>query len=201
MRTIEIAIVDDHKLYLEGIQNVLSQYDHIKILWTTNNGKEALTLLQKHIPDLLITDMAMPEMNGLEFIKNVVQLQPDIKILVVSMFKQFEVIQDIHGYILKESESNELLNAIHTIVIKNSSYFSQSEKFQNSIQFKRTVLTPREKEILSLISKELTVDEIASQLFLSKNTIETHKKNIFLKLQVHNVTGLIKKAFSLGYIQ
>lgn len=198
---INVIIVDDHNMFLEGMHASLSKQDNINVLGIYNNAKAALKVLTKELPDLLITDISMPEINGLEFIKMVNEKFPDLKILVMSMFKQIQSFDGINGYLLKETNFDELLQAIDCIVIHNKDYFYKDgiDK-KNSLDFNKKILTKREKDIVSLIAKELTTSEIAETLFLSKYTVETHKKNIFLKLQVNNAAGLIKKAVYLGYI-
>jgi len=198
---INIILVDDHDMFLEGISTILNKHDHINVLNIVNNAKEALGILKSNKPDLLITDISMPEINGLEFIKMVNTKYPDLKILVISMFKQIQSFDGIMGYLLKETSEQELLLAINSIVINNEKYFYKGyEKENNTLDFKNTILTKREKDIIGLIAKALTTDEIAETLFLSRYTVETHKKNIYLKLKVNNVAGLIKKAIYLGYI-
>lgn len=202
MKKINLVLVDDHKMFLDGITTVLSQQEDMEILLVANTAKEALLHFKIETPDILITDIAMPEMNGLEFVKIVNQTYPNIKILVVSMFHQILSFEGIDGYLLKETGQDELLKAIRQIVLEDKKYFyNHNEKKNAELDFKKNILTTREKEIIILIANELTTDEIANQLFLSKHTIETHKKNIFLKLQVNNIAGLVKKGMYLGYLE
>jgi DNA-binding NarL/FixJ family response regulator len=202
MPTIRLALVDDHKLFLEGMVAVLSKEIDIEVVDFFNSAKEALSKLDFEDIDLLITDISMPEMNGLEFVNQVNKKNPNLKILVISMFQQIEPFKGIDGYLLKETSFENLIDAIKQIVFHNKTcFYSNYEKPQTApLDFKKTIITTREKEIIQLISEEYSTTDIAEKLFLSKHTIETHKKNIFLKLQVHNAAGLIKKAAYLGYL-
>lgn len=201
MDSIKVLIVDDHKMFLQGIKAVLQDYKAIDVVATTNTVKNALDILNQDTDvELIITDIAMPEINGVEFIKILNQNYPKIKILVVSMFPQAQQLKGINGYILKETDYTELIKAIKTIVLERKTYFSEKNITSSSLEFNKSILTRREKEVVKLIAEEFSTDQIAEKLFLSKRTIETHKKNIFLKLQVHNSAGLIKKAVYLGYI-
>ena len=117
------------------------------------------------------------------------------------MFQQIQSFRGIDGYLLKETSYSELIKAIKEIVLYDKKYFYDAySKGSETLEFKKTILTTREKEIVNLIANQYSVDEIAEQLFLSRYTVETHKKNIFQKLQVKNAAGLIKKAIYLGYI-
>lgn len=201
MGKIKIVVVDDHQMFLDGIVSVLSNDNSFEILFVDNNAKAVLDKINYNIPDIVLTDISMPEMNGLEFIKLLKIKLPQIKILVISMFQDLKSFEDIDGYLSKDTDSTELIKAIKKIVIENEKYFVKD--FQNSedLIFKKTILSSREKEIVRLIANELTSDEIAEKLFVSKGTIETHRKNIFYKLQVKNIAGLIKKAMHLGVIK
>ena len=201
MNKITLLIVDDHKMFLDGLIAILSKEEDIEIIGTANNGISGLNILSKHIPDLIITDISMPEMNGIEFIKKAKEIYPQVKILAVSMFDRIQSFNHIDGYLLKETGYDELLIAIKNIVLKNEKYFKkENPENETDFEFNKTILTKREKEIVVLIANELTTDEIAEKLFLSKHTVETHKKNIFLKLKVNNAAGLIKRAIYLGYM-
>lgn len=202
MSTIKIVIVDDHQLFLDGLNFSLSQMENVEITSVFNHPVTALNFLKSNEIDLLISDISMPEINGIEFIKRAKEISPHIKTLVVSMFPSIHEIPGINGYLLKESGHDELQKAISQIMIVGENYFynDYKETPREVLEFKNSIITRREKEIITLIAQEKTVDEIAEQLFLSKHTIEAHKKNIFLKLQVNNMAGLIKKAIYLGYI-
>jgi DNA-binding NarL/FixJ family response regulator len=202
MHTIRLALVDDHKLFLDGMVAVLSKEIDIEVVDFFNTAKEALNKLDFEDLDLLITDISMPEMNGLEFINQVKKKNLNLKILVISMFQQIQSFKDIDGYLLKETSFENLIDTIKQIVLHNKTcFYSNYEKPQTEqLDFNKTIITTREKEIIQLISEEYSTTDIAEKLFLSKHTIDTHKKNIFLKLQVHNAAGLIKKAAYLGYL-
>lgn len=198
---ITIAVVDDHQMFLDGMMAVLSGQSNFEILFVENRAQAALIKMREMQPDILISDISMPEMNGVEFIKIIKATYPNVKILVLSMFESMETIADIDGYLLKETSKEELVKAIHAIVLKNEKYLKVPGNTLDAFAFKRTILSHREKEIIRLIAEEYTSEEIADKLFLSRGTIETHRKNIFFKLQVKNIAGLIKKAIYLGIVK
>lgn len=198
---IKIALVDDHQMFLDGMVAILAQENNIEVSFIEKTAKGALEKLNTTIPDLIISDISMPEMNGFEFIKIVKKKFPEIKVLIVSMYKSHQSFENVEGFLLKDSDSSEFILAINTIVIHGKKYFGTEKKTEDDFIFNKSILSEREKEIIRLISDELTTDEIAEKLFLSKRTVETHRKNIFFKLQVKNIAGMIRKAIHLGIIQ
>ncbi|NHM05681.1 response regulator transcription factor [Flavobacterium sp. CYK-4] len=196
---IKIIIVDDHQMFLEGMSSVLSNEANIEVLFTENSARATLKKMKSELPDLIITDISMPDMNGIEFIKNLKNHFPEIKILVLSMYKSANHIDGIDGYLLKDTDKNELIEVINGIVLQGKKFLINPTSEEDFV-FKRSILSQREKEIIQLIAQEFTTEEIAEKLFISKHTIESHRKNIFLKLQVKNIAGLIKKAIYLGVI-
>jgi DNA-binding NarL/FixJ family response regulator len=142
----------------------------------------------------------MPEMNGLEFIQIIKKDYPEIKILVLSMFKNLNSFKDIDGFLLKETDSLTLIKTINDIVLLNKKHFVGTENNLDTLDFKKSILSSREKEIIQLIAQEYTTEEIAEKLIISKHTIEAHRKNIFMKLNVKNIAGLINVAIRLGVI-
>ncbi|MHB8403324.1 MAG: response regulator, partial [Bacteroidia bacterium] len=157
--------------------------------------------------DLLITDISMPEMNGIELTKKVKKEFPNVKVLVLSMHNDREIVSEIlmaeaDGYILKNARKHELLNAIHKIA-NNSTYYCNEilsimmEKIKKETKVAKEVkeLSARELEIIKLIMQEFSSEEIANTLSISKNTVDTHRKNILEKIKVKTVVGLCKFAF------
>jgi DNA-binding NarL/FixJ family response regulator len=198
---IKVVIVDDHKMFLDGMVSVLSTESNIEILFVENKAKEALLKIREDTPDIVITDISMPEMNGIEFAKILKKEFPEIKILVVSMFENMQSLNDIDGFLLKETDKKQLISAINGIVLKDEKHFVGVINNSKALDFNKSILSKREKEIIELIANEYTTEEIADRLIISKHTIETHRKNIFFKLQVKNVAGLINKAIHLGVIK
>lgn len=193
---IKIGLVDDHQLILDGIQKLLDSVENYEITFVVNRAREALDLMEKNPVDLVITDVAMPDLNGAQFIKKVRQKDQKVKIMVLSMYKTDLVDEsEINGYILKESSSETILKKVQEVLKRDSrlSQFSEIDT-QNS-------LSKREQEIVVEIGNGLSSEQIAEKLFLSYYTVETHKKNIFLKLNVKTTAELIKKAMFLGIIR
>lgn len=203
MYAIKVHIVDDHQMMLDGLKALLSGEASIQIIGESNNGKIAFDKILIAQPDVLITDISMPEMNGLELTRAVKEKFPKIKILALSMFGERNTISEmleagINGYILKNTGKQELLSAV-TKVAEGGMFFSDevSEELMKPAQMENkhdeTVsLTPREIEIVRLIEKEYSNAQIAETLFISERTVETHRKNIFRKTNTKSVVGLIK---------
>lgn len=198
---IKIVIVDDHQMFLDGLVSVLSNNADFEVLFVENSAKRALIKIKDAVPDIVISDISMPEMNGVEFVKILKNDFPDLKILVISMFENILPFKNIDGFLLKDTDKDKLINVIKEIVLNNKKYFAGQTNNENSIDFKKSILSQREKEIIRLIAKEYTTDEIAEKLIISKHTVEAHRKNIFFKLQVKNIGGLIKIAIHLGVIK
>lgn len=201
MEKINLILVDDHDLFLNGLNASLKNYDFINVLSTFTNAEAAINFLKTTPVDLVISDISMPNINGIEFIKTIKNINNNLKVLVISMFEPLHYKRNFYnGYLLKDSNIDTVVKAIKAIVYENKSFFYDEISNSTEIQFSKTIVTKREKEIIQLITKEHTVEEIAEQLFLSKHTVETHKKNIFFKLQVKTNAGLVKKAIILGII-
>ncbi len=208
-----IIIADDHKMFLDGVLSILSTKDEYNILMTASSGKNVIKYVEINSTekiDLIITDISMPEVDGITLNNSVKQTNPNIKVLVVSMHIDTAMIDtliknDVDGYVPKNAEKEELLTAIKTI-LKGEKYFSNiiKEAYMKSVftkeKEKLQELTQREKEVLKLIALEHTTQEIADQLFLSKHTIESYRKNLISKLNVRNLAGLTKYAIKLGLV-
>ncbi|UXX79600.1 response regulator transcription factor [Reichenbachiella carrageenanivorans] len=202
-----ILIVDDHQMFIDGIQSLLIGQDKYKISHEANDGQTALDLLKTTEVDILISDLSMPGMSGAELVNTVKQKYPCIKVLVLSMHNNRETVGEIlmseaEGYILKNTGKKELLNALDRIT-EGSTFYSKEVmsimkdkvQKQKKIEKETQCLTERELEILQLIVQELSSEEIADQLFISRRTVDTHRKNILKKTQAKTIVGLIKFAF------
>lgn len=210
--SIKIALVDDHQMLIDGIKSLLSLHDGIEVVGELNSGKEACKWLIENTIDLLVTDISMPEMNGIELTKWVKSTLPQLPVLVLSMHDEREIISEIllaeaEGYVLKNTGRKELINAI-TEVAGGGTYYAH-EVFQIMMQKVRkqvgkdketAELTPRELEIIQLIVQEYTTAQMSEMLCISGRTIDTHRKHILEKTKSRTIVGLMKFAFRNGLI-
>ena len=208
---IKVILVDDHQILLEGLVTFLEAESDIEVAGLANSGKEALDLVTEKVPDILITDIEMPGMDGIELTAKVKEVLPETKILALTMYNEQGYIKDMlrvgaNGYILKNSSKEEFVSAIRS-VIEQGNYLSP-EVMQNFIGSQKRKESPygkklsdREIEIVQLIANEFTTEEIAEKLHLSAFTVKTHRKNILLKLGLKNSAGLVKYALNKGLIQ
>jgi len=209
---IEIIIADDHAMFLDGISSLLANEQRFSIIGKAKNGKEVVTLLQQSLPDLIILDLSMPEMDGIELTKFLRKKHSSIKILIISTHGNTQTIAKltrlgVNGYLLKNAEKKELIDAINTIY-KGENYFSKevTEKLKinnknlSNRLYSTEELSQREKEILTLIAQEYTATEIADIAFISLNTVNTHRRNLLSKLNVKNTAGLVKYAVENGLL-
>ncbi|TRX22877.1 response regulator transcription factor [Flavobacterium franklandianum] len=199
-----IAIADDHKLILAGIRNIVLDNQLGTVVGDASNGFQLLQLLQHKKVHLAIIDVNMPEMNGVQTAKKIVELYPDVAILILSQYENIELIKElkiigVKGYLSKSFESDQLIEGIKTIK-ENCNYFPLLDREHITFKKDKTQLTTRELEILSLIAKGKTSKEISCQLFLSQYTVETHRKNCMRKLEVNSTIQLINVAKDKGYI-
>ncbi|WP_314058870.1 response regulator transcription factor [Empedobacter brevis] len=194
---IRIALIDDHQLFLDGLTTLLQQEKDFEIIYTSTKATDFVVQLKNLAVDILIVDISMPEMNGLELINEIKQQELLLKIIVLSSYANSIDSSFVDAALLKEISEKELFTTIRTVY--NDTY-KQKGNMQNFNVIHSSFLSKREKQIINLIGEGLTVNEIANKIVLSKHTIETHKKNIFFKLGVINNAQLIKKSMVLGII-
>lgn len=208
---IKILIADDHQMFIDGIKSLLSSSQQIKVVGEARNGQEVLDFVGKNKVDVVLLDMNMPLMDGMQALKYIKEKFASVKVIMLTMFDTREYIEKLlkagaDGYILKNTGKEELTLGIET-VMKGQSYFSKevTERIMEGLQGKKRnttnmliELTDREKEVLKLIVKEHTTQEIGEKLFISPNTVETHRKNLISKLNVRNLAGLVKYAIQNG---
>ncbi|NVN94845.1 MAG: response regulator transcription factor [Bacteroidetes bacterium] len=206
MNKIKIVLVDDHRLFLDGIKSLLSEVDFIDIIGEASSGNEALDLLSNIKPDIIMMDISMKGLSGIDVSKEITKLYPDIKIMILSMHTNEEfVINAIKagakGYLSKDTSKEELLDAIQIIqeggecysklISENflKSYVKKYKAEQSLIENK--ILTQREIEILKLAVHGLSNKEIADKLFISTKTVDSHKNNIMQKLKLKNTAEMV----------
>lgn len=209
-----LLIVDDHQMLLDGIRALLHDEPNFKIVAEAHNGLRALEELQKTEVDIVLTDISMPDMNGIELTQKIKVDFPNIKVLTLSMFSEKQMIREmidagVSGYILKNTGKEELVGAL-TKIASGGIYFGDEVTNEmmrmmtdqdRAMEKKESVtLTFREREILKLIAKEYSNVQIAEELFISERTVETHRKNIFRKTNTKSIVGLIKYAYEYNLI-
>jgi DNA-binding NarL/FixJ family response regulator len=198
MDKIKIVIVDDHQMFRDGLKHLLSNIENTELVGEASNGKDFLNLLDLVTPDIVLMDINMPVMDGMEATRQAKIKMPDLKILVLSMYSEEQYYRSmsevgVNGFILKQSGYDELERAIQS-VMKGSCYFSQ-ELLMNLLHKKTDVshihLSDREQEVLSLICKGYSNNEIADKLFLSIRTIEKYRSDLLLRTHSPNSISLV----------
>ncbi|HMW38350.1 MAG: response regulator transcription factor [Saprospiraceae bacterium] len=206
---IRVSIADDHAMFVDGIESILKTAKNIRVVDRCFDGEEVTPMLVKSETDVLLLDINLPGINGVDLTKEINKDFPQVRILVLSMYNEESFVTEILkngavGYILKNTGRTELVKAIET-VSQGETYYSKevTELLMNKVlkknKTKKTYhsfmvpkISRREKEILQLIVKEFTTQEIADTLFLSQKTVESHRCNLIAKLNVRNTAGLVR---------
>ncbi len=203
-RRIKVVLVDDHHIVLDGLESLLQQEAEFQVLASLHSGEEVLELLKSQQPHILLTDFSLPGISGIDFVRQVRRLHPQVKIIVLSMHDEAHIIKSVlkegvEGYLLKNIQHSELKSAIRHVA-QGLPYVSPEVTRllmdeMNKPKDEPELLTERELDVLRLIAKELSNKEIADKLFISERTVETHRKNIFRKTKTASLVGLIKFAY------
>jgi DNA-binding NarL/FixJ family response regulator len=206
MDMIKIVLVDDHRIFRDGLKSLLSEVDFINVIGEASGGRELLELLKTLKPDLVIVDISMKDMSGIVVSKQITSLFPEIKIMILSMHTNEEFVINaikagVNGYLSKDASRDELLDAIKIIYEGGECYsklvsdnflksYVKKYKAEHSLLENKT-LTQRELEILKLAAVGLTNKEIADKLFISTKTVDCHKNNIVQKLKLKNTAEMV----------
>ena len=214
MSMYKIILADDHALMREGIRNLIDQADDLKVIAETGDGTELLNLLKRMTPDMVILDISMPGVRGIEAAREIHCLYPKVNILILSMHKRQEFLSmaleaGASGYVLKEDTGEELLHAIDQ-VRHGRTYLSAklASLYSNDIisicrgnhKQHADPLTHREREIIKLIAEGHTDRQVSEMLFISFRTVQRHRFNIREKLNLKSTADLVKYAIARGYV-
>ena len=214
-RTIRLLIADDHEIFRDGLALMLSKQDTLSLVGQAGDGRELLQLATDHKPDLVITDIKMPRLDGIAASKLLLKQDPALKIIALSMFDEENLIVEMleagaKGYLLKNADKKEILEAIFTVVEGNVYYCRDTtarlaslivrSKFDPQKKKAAALFTEREKEIIRLICMQCTAQEIGDRLFLSKRTVEGYRTRILEKMEVKNTAGVVVFALRQGLI-
>lgn len=203
----KILIADDHSLIIDGFVTVIKNHDTSIGCYTATNKHELFDILETKNINVLFQDVMFGKNDARDFVKEIKEKYPELKIIIISTLEDKLTVetlfkQGVDGYLVKSDTSSEIINAL-TTVLEDKKYISDSISRQGgSSVFKKNtiILTPREKEILSLILKEKTTKEIADEIYLSEKTVENHRANLFIKFGVKNMAGLVKQAILEGFL-
>ena len=213
MGSYRIVLADDHTMFREGLKKILEQKGDIEVIGEVGDGVALLNLLKEVTPDMIILDISMPNLGGIEATEEIKLMNSSFKVLILSMHNDREFLSQaisagVDGYLLKNSAGNELFSAIDTI-LGGKVYISPSlledlpddfiNRCRTSYQSYSNSLTLREREVIKLIAEGKTSKESADLLYISPRTVEKHRLNIMIKLNIRNIPDLVKYAILKGY--
>ena len=202
-KKVRVVIADDHEIFRKGLKNVLSRIKYVDLVGEAVNGKEVINIVKRKNIDIILMDIEMPEMNGIEATRRILTIRPDVKVVALTMFNDEQYIQDMldagaSGFLLKSITKQILDKAIRTIAEGNNyysdelfSFFTKKVAGEKSSKDIELNLTKREKEILQLICEGLNNEEIAEKLSISERTVIGHKSNLLAKTNCKSTPSLI----------
>ena len=212
MGKIKLVIADDHRLFRSGLRQLIEKQPGIHVVAEAATGFEAIAVVKEFSPDIVLMDISMPELNGIEAMRRIVAEHRDVRVIVLSMHSDRRYIAEAlragaKGYLLKDSAPEELLRAIHK-VMRNQFYLSakiNAQVIEDFVQQSATddsspfaLLSPREREVLQLLAEGKSTHEIADRLNISSKTVETHRMHLMEKLNMHTVAELTRYAIREG---
>ena len=213
--TIKIILADDHRIFRKGLKSLLSEKKNIEVLAEADNGDEALEAAKKYKPEIVVMDIAMPKMDGIEATRQIRERFPDTEVVILSMHAKKAYIDQVlkagaKGYVLKDSDEENLLSAIDTV--HNGGYYLDSPiadqvlsdyfrgKSKRELKKQSDPLSEREREVLRLLAEGHSNQEVADTLYISRKTVENHRANIVRKTGIQGQVGLTKYAARIGLI-
>jgi len=217
MKRITVLLADDHTVVRQGLRSLLAAESDIEVVGEAENGRQAVQLTRKLLPDVLVMDIAMPKLNGLEATRQVVRDSPATKVLILSSYSDDEYVHQLTGagaagYLIKQTAADDLILAVRE-TFRGNAFFSptiskrlldryrQSFLDGGSIKKGGPQLTAREMEVLQLVAEGYVNKQIASELSISIKTVEKHRQQVMDKLNIHDVAGLTRYAIANGVIE
>ncbi len=208
MTPFNIMLADDHVMFRQGIRGIIDQLEDVRIVGEAGDGLELLEFLKKSSPDLIILDISMPNLRGLEAAREIKKLYPQIRVLILTMHQKKEFIRQAlidgaDGFLLKEEPGSELIHAVQAIRKKEKYLSPKLSNMLASIALGKVeidTLSTREREVLKLLAEGKKAQEIGHALYISVFTVRRHRHNIMKKLNIQNLADLVKYAISQEYI-
>lgn len=216
MRKIGVLLVDDHTVVRQGLRALLRSEEDIEVIGEAENGRQAVMLARKTTPDVVVMDVAMPLLNGLEATRQILKMLPTSKVLVLTSYGDDECVEQLMhagaaGYLIKQTAAQDLLKAIREVQ-RGNAFFSPTiakrlrdqcrEAFTTGHSGKKPgELTSRESEVLQLIAEGFSNKQIAGELCISIKTVEKHRQQVMNKLNIHDVAGLTRYAITKGMVE
>ncbi|MGN7721945.1 response regulator [Chitinophaga sp. 22620] len=213
---IRLVVADDHEIFLDGLALMLSRQEHIILVGQASDGRELVELVNAEKPDVVMTDIKMPRMDGIAATRLLVQQNPDVRVIALSMFDEEDQIVEMleagaKGYLLKNADKQEILDAIAS-VYEDRVYYCKStsaklagmiakSKFNPYKQKEVITFTDREQEIIKLICLQFTAQQIGERIFLSKRTVEGYRTRILEKMNVRNTAGVVMYALKNNLVR
>jgi DNA-binding NarL/FixJ family response regulator len=211
--SIRILLADDHELVRAGIRSLLERLPDVEVVAEAGDGRQAIRLVEEHDPDIVLTDIAMPDLNGLEVTQHLAKAFPNVRVIILSMYSDEEHLYlalraGAAGYLLKGAARDELKLAIQAVA-RGDTYLSpalsnslivEHSKCRNGGLACLKALSPRQTEVLKLIARSRTTKQIALELNVSVKTVESHRMQLMNRLDIHDVPGLVRFAIRMGLV-
>ena len=216
-KAVTVLLADDHTIVLQGLAKLLEGEPNIRVVGEAHNGREAVNKVEELKPDVIVMDIAMPILNGIEATRQIKKIRPQSKIIILSMHSHDRFINELFslgasGYLLKDSTGQDIIRAIQAAV-RGDTYLSPSisrRVIENYVSLKKnkssqeelySQLSNREREVFQMIAEGRSTKEIADILYVSQSTVKSHRANILEKLQIENLSQLIQFAISLNLVE
>lgn len=208
--SLRVLIADDHPIFTEGLRSLLEK-EEFEVVGAASDGRQAVKLTEHHRPDVAVLDLAMPLLNGLNAAREIAKLSPDTKTIILTNYAEEQYVLDalyagVNGYVLKTRSAADLVQAIRE-VSRGALYLSEGvsrdvlQSFRANEAVMKEPLSARERQVLQLIAEGQSTKEIAAELGISVKTVETHRRRLVAKLDIHETAGLVRYAIRRGYVQ